>query len=115
MKIKPSQNGKITLSFTKIKVNHSLVAKFEHANMSFNAIRENKIITNISEFTLCFSFQHYTFSEEMALLIQTQMKINYILAHHSPVLIVQKFVRGFLTRKRSVFNYFLSHGGMFVQ
>ena len=45
-------------------------------------------------------FQHYTFSEEMALIVQTQTRINHILAHHSPVLIVQKFVRGFLTRKR---------------
>lgn len=43
--------------------------------------------------------QHYTFVEEMNLVQQTQARINHILAHHSPVLIVQKFMRGFLTRK----------------
>ena len=53
LKIIPSQNGKITLWFTDIcksckYVNHSNIA-----NMYFNAIRENRIIAKISEFTLC--------------------------------------------------------------
>ena len=35
-----------------IYVNHALVANFNVANMSFNAIRENKILAKISEFTV---------------------------------------------------------------
>ena len=35
-----------------MKVDHHLVADFNVANMSFNAIRENKILTKISEFTV---------------------------------------------------------------
>ena len=34
-----------------MKVNHVRVANFYIANMSFNAIRENKILVKISEFT----------------------------------------------------------------
>ena len=34
-----------------IYVNHALVANFNVAIMSFNAIRENKILAKISEFT----------------------------------------------------------------
>ena len=33
-----------------IYVNHALVANFNVANMSFNAIRESKILTKLSEF-----------------------------------------------------------------
>ena len=35
-----------------MKVNHVIVANFYVANMSFNAILENKIIAKISEFTV---------------------------------------------------------------
>ena len=35
-----------------MKVNHVIVAIFYVANMSFNAIRENKILAKISEFTV---------------------------------------------------------------
>ena len=35
-----------------IKVNHAIVANFNAANMSFNAICENKILAKISEFTV---------------------------------------------------------------
>ena len=35
-----------------IYVSHALVAIFNVANMSFNAIRENKILAKISEFTV---------------------------------------------------------------
>ena len=35
-----------------MKVNHVIVAKFYVANMSFNAIRENKILAKIPEFTV---------------------------------------------------------------
>ena len=34
-----------------MKVNHVIVANIYVSNMSFNAIRENKILANISEFT----------------------------------------------------------------
>ena len=42
-----------------IKENHAIVANFRVAKMSFNAIRENKIIANFSEFTIsraCLSY-----------------------------------------------------------
>ena len=35
-----------------MKVNYAIVANFYVANMSFNAIRENKIFAEISEFTV---------------------------------------------------------------
>ena len=35
-----------------MKVNHAIVANFYVANMSFNAIRENKILAKISKFTV---------------------------------------------------------------
>ena len=54
VKIKPSQIGDITLSFTDIGtfVKHALFAIFYVANVSLNAIRENKILAKISEFTV---------------------------------------------------------------
>ena len=51
MKMKFSPNGEITLSFTdEGKSCHC--ANFYAANMSINAIRENKILVKISEFTV---------------------------------------------------------------
>ena len=48
---KPSRNGEITVSFTdKGKFCHSRM--FNVANMSYNPIRENKILAKISEFTV---------------------------------------------------------------
>ena len=51
-------------------VNHDLVTGFNVANMYFNFIRENKIITKISEFTVCSMFSNWTTSgaEQTALL-----------------------------------------------
>ena len=51
MKIKPSQNGKISLSFIDIG-KPCLSREFFTSLMSFNAIRENKILAKISEFTV---------------------------------------------------------------
>ena len=51
MKIKFSRNAQITLSFTDIGKSCD-VAIFNAANMSFNAIRENKILAKISGFTV---------------------------------------------------------------
>ena len=51
MKIKPSRFGDITLSFTGIGKSCP-VRNFYVANVSFNAIRENKILAKISEFTI---------------------------------------------------------------
>ena len=44
-----------------IYVNHALVANFGVTNMSFNAIRENKILAKISGFTVITS-QYYDFT-----------------------------------------------------
>ena len=51
VKIKSSRNDEITLLFTDVG-NHALVAIFNVANMSFNAIHENNILAKISEFTV---------------------------------------------------------------
>ena len=51
MKIKSSKNGKITLSFTDIDESCSS-HEFNVASMSFNAVRENKVLVKISEFTV---------------------------------------------------------------
>ena len=48
MKLNPPEMAKIIL----MKVNQVIVASFYVANMSFNAIRENKILAKISEFTV---------------------------------------------------------------
>ena len=45
-----SRNAEITLLL--IYVYYALVANFSVANMSFNAIRENKILAKISGFTV---------------------------------------------------------------
>ena len=51
LKIKSSQNGEITLSFTDVG-NSCPSRDFYVTNMSFTAIRENKILAKISEFTV---------------------------------------------------------------
>ena len=51
VKIKPSRIGDITLSFTDIGKSCT-VHVFYVANVSLNAIRENKILRKISEFTM---------------------------------------------------------------
>ena len=52
MKIKPSQNSEVTLSFNKVGISCPSCEFFNVANMSFIAIRENKILAKISEFTV---------------------------------------------------------------
>ena len=49
VKIKPSRNGKITLSF--IDIGKSRI--FHITNMSFNDVRKNKILAKIFESTVC--------------------------------------------------------------
>ncbi|KAH3791615.1 uncharacterized protein LOC127838746 isoform X2 [Dreissena polymorpha] len=44
--------------------------------------------------------EQHTFAEELKLLKEIERKINTILSHHSPVLIMQKYVRGYLSRKK---------------
>ena len=51
VKIKPSLIGDITLSFTDKGKSCPVRDFFYVANVSFNAIQENKIITKNSEFT----------------------------------------------------------------
>ena len=49
VKIKSSRNGEIVLSFTdKGKSCELIVVNFYAANMSFNAIGENKILAKVS-------------------------------------------------------------------
>ena len=53
MKLKPSRNGKITQSFTDIRTYIMPKSRISNvANMSFNAIRKNKILAKIFEFTI---------------------------------------------------------------
>ena len=52
VKIKSSQIGEITLSFTDIGKSRPSREFLKVANMCFNAIRENKILGKISEFTV---------------------------------------------------------------
>ena len=51
-KIKASRNGENSLSFTYV-VKSCQSREFLHGKMSFNAICENKILAEISEFTVC--------------------------------------------------------------
>ena len=51
VKIKPSRICDITMSFTDIGKSNP-VRDFYVANVSFNAIRESKILAKISEFTV---------------------------------------------------------------
>ena len=51
-KIKASCNGENSLSFTDVVKSCQSRDFFYVANMSFNAIRENKILAKISEFTV---------------------------------------------------------------
>ena len=51
VKMKSSRNGEITCHILMM-VNHVIVANFYIANMSFNTIRENKILMKISELTV---------------------------------------------------------------
>ena len=53
VKIKPSQIDDITMSFTDIGKSCP-VRDFYVANVSFSAIRENKILAKICEFTVLF-------------------------------------------------------------
>ena len=46
------------------------------------------------------SFQDSSYEEEKALVRYVQWRITNIMAHHSPVLIVQRYVRGWLVRRK---------------
>ena len=49
---KYNPRGMAKLLCLLMKVNHTIVANFYVANMSFNAIRENKILAKTCEFTV---------------------------------------------------------------
>ena len=55
VKIRPSRNREITLSFTYIGKS-CLSCEFNVSNMSFKAFRENKILAKISEFTVIVAY-----------------------------------------------------------
>ncbi|XP_042322131.1 leucine-rich repeat and IQ domain-containing protein 3 isoform X2 [Sceloporus undulatus] len=46
------------------------------------------------------SGKEIAFQEEMKMIREIISKINFVLSHHSPVLIIQKWIRGYLIRKR---------------
>ncbi|XP_070602266.1 leucine-rich repeat and IQ domain-containing protein 3 isoform X2 [Erythrolamprus reginae] len=46
-----------------------------------------------------FSAKETTFQEEMKTVRNIISKINHVLVHHSPVLIIQRWIRGYLSRK----------------
>ena len=50
-----------------ILVNHALVTNFDVANMSFNAIRKNKVLAKISGFTVK---PQITFQAKIVILLQ---------------------------------------------
>ena len=52
VKIKLSQNSEINLFFTDMGKSYPNSKFFDIANMSFNAIWENKILAKITEFTV---------------------------------------------------------------
>ena len=52
VKINSPRNGEITLSTTDIGQSNPRSRKFQVASMSFNAIRENKILSKISRLTV---------------------------------------------------------------
>ncbi|XP_039183149.1 leucine-rich repeat and IQ domain-containing protein 3 isoform X3 [Crotalus tigris] len=58
-------------------------------------------------FTLDFFVDYYplsgkntTFQEEMKTVRNIISKINHVLVHHSPILIIQRWIRGYLSRKK---------------
>ena len=57
LKIKPSRIGAITLSFTDKGKSCSVQDFLYVANVSFEAIRKNKTLTKISEFTVHGSYR----------------------------------------------------------
>ena len=53
VKIKPTQNGEITFSFTDVgSLSDAQVANFKCEKMTFGATSENKILAKISVFTV---------------------------------------------------------------
>ena len=68
MKINPSRNGVITLSFTDVGKSFPSCIFFYMSNVTFNAVCENKFIVKISEFTV---FNQGSYSRT-----RTERKIN---------------------------------------
>ena len=82
LKIKFGQKGEITLPFTDMSKSCPNCIFFYIANMSFNAICENKILAKISEFTVNYSHtffpsfsgvQHTLYCSHLVLWFPTQM------------------------------------------
>ena len=61
-----------------MKVNHVIVANIHVSNMSFNAIRENKILVKISEFTVakCHEPVQSDYQYNMKILVLLHLSIN---------------------------------------
>ena len=49
---------------------------------------------------VCYHFQNATYKQEVQLFHRLEAQINHILAKHSPVVIVQRYLRGYFSRKR---------------
>ena len=52
-------SGAKSLCCLLMEVNHALVANFNVANMSFDAIRENKVLAKISGLTVLYNFSSF--------------------------------------------------------
>ena len=65
MKIKHSRNGKITLSFTDIRKSCPSREFLTSQICLFSAIRQNKILSKISEFTVSFETVNFEKSQQM--------------------------------------------------
>ena len=75
-KIKPFRNDENSLSFIDVCISCQI---FYLANMSFNAIRENKILSKISKFTvtLCLLGNFSYFLLSFAVFFQNQLFQGY--------------------------------------
>ena len=57
-----------------ILVNHALVTNFDVANMSFNAIRENKVLAKISGFTVYLRKEYFILVSLIPKIVSVHLK-----------------------------------------
>ena len=86
MKIKTPQNGEFTMSFTDEGKSHLRGQFFNIENMCYNVFRENKLLMNISEFTIpCFGVSLHKRS-----ICMIGLHITYFQVMCSVTMLVQK-------------------------
>ncbi|XP_019383944.1 PREDICTED: leucine-rich repeat and IQ domain-containing protein 3 [Gavialis gangeticus] len=85
------------------------VGQLQHCFSLKVCILSNIYITNIDPLVCCVHLvkldlhgnQEATFVEAINWVKDIISKINHVLAHHTPILIVQRWIRGYLTRKKN--------------